>query len=66
MPSDKCHKRGFFLVVTVSLILLGGTREGFTEEGTLEFILKGLCRNWACKEEHLRQRDGDRVVRSCV
>lgn len=54
MLSDKCYKRGFFLVVIVFLILFGGIREGFIEEGILEFIFKGLCRNWVCKEEYFR------------
>ena len=46
----------------VSLILLGGIRESFTEEGAMEFSLEGLSRSLTSEKEHFRQRDGYEIL----
>lgn len=50
----------------MSLILLGGIREGSTEERTFEFSLDGLHENQTGENEHFGQRDRYIVTRSCV
>lgn len=59
-------RRGLFKVLALSLILPGGIREGFTEEGAFEVSLEGLRRNLAGKKEHFGQKDHYLVTRSCV
>lgn len=53
-------------MLALSLILPGGIREGFTEEGALEVSLEGLRRNRAGEEEHFRQKNHYLIMRSCV
>ena len=50
--------RGLSRVLAVSLILLEGIREGFTEEVAMEFSPEGLSRSLAGEKEPFRQRDG--------